>query len=410
MKHLLLAALIGASLAPANAQVARVVTLADSLVGGVGGIAVDRLGNVYSADFMDTVWRIRPDGRTDRFATGLYGPSGNFFDPQGNLLQSNFFGNYISKIARDGSHEVWVENGLNGPVGLTLAADGTTYVCNCSSNSIARVTEDRVAKEFAAGDLFRCPNGITTTPDGDIWVVNFSDGNVIRISEDGEARVHATVPGSGNGHITFARGALYVTAFQSHRIYRVSLEGEVDLVAGSANPGEVDGPPEQARFIFPNGIAVAPSGDRMFVNDYINRSPPTLDIPPVPLANVRLIKLANLAETMAKALQEGGVEDMKATHAAWRANPATAGAFTQIQLNVLGYQLMQAGNLEAAVTVFELNVQDYPQAFNPWDSLGEGLMNAGRTQEAIEAYERSLALNPDNQNARDMIARMQGDQ
>ena len=407
MRTIVLSLLLFVTL-PAGAQVARVLTLADSLVGGVGGIAVDRLGNVYSADFMDTVWRIRPDGRVTKFATGLYGPSGNFFDPQGHLMQSNFFGNYVSKIDREGRHEIYSEEGLNGPVGITITATGEMYVCNCSGNEIVRIDDDRVARTFSRGPLFRCPNGITSTPDGRLFVVNFSDGNVIEIAGDGEPSVHATIPGPGNGHITFARGSLYVTAFQSHRIFRVGMDGEVEHVAGAAQPGEVDGAPLESRFIFPNGIAVAPSGDRMFVNDYINRSPPTLDIPPVPLANVRLIKLANLAELMASALSAGGIEAMRSVHAGFRADPATAGAFTQIQVNALGYQLMQVGNLEAAVAVFELNTEDYPAAFNPWDSLGEGYMNAGRPDEAIAAYRKSLELNPGNDNAREMIARIEG--
>ncbi|NNE70501.1 MAG: tetratricopeptide repeat protein [Rhodothermales bacterium] len=410
MKRFLLAlGLLAATLSsPSSAQVARVVTLADSLVGAVGGIAVDRVGNVYSADFRDSVWRIAADGRVSKFADGLYGASGNYFDSQGNLLQSNFFGNTISRIDRTGKVETWVEEGLNGPVGLTITRDGKLYVCNCSGNTISVVDEDRVAREFSGGDLFRCPNGITSTPDGRLFVVNFSDGNVLELDSEGNASVLATIPGPGNGHIAVARGSLYVTAFQSHQIYRVDMDGTVERVAGSATPGEVDGPPDDARFIFPNGIAVAPSGDRLFVNDYINRSPPTLDIPPVPLANIRLIKLANLAEQMASALQSGGIEALVAVHAAYRANPATAGAFTQVQLNVLGYQLMQGGNLAAAVRVFELNTEDYPNAFNPWDSLGEGYMNAGRTEDAIRAYERSLELNPGNQNAIDMLARLKG--
>ena len=394
----------------ADAQVARVLTLADSLVGAVGGIAVDRAGSVYSADFRDGVWKITPDGRVSRFADGLYGASGNFFDSQGNLMQSSFFGNYISKIDRNGRSEVWVEEGLNGPVGLTITAAGDLYVTNCSGNTIGRVDENRVAQEFASGPLFRCPNGITSTPDGRLFVVNFSDGNVLELAKDGTASVHANIPGPGLGHIAFAQGSLYVTAFQSHRIYRVSLDGDVDLVAGSATPGEVDGAPADARFIFPNGIAVAPSGDRLFVNDFINRSPPTLDIPPTPMANVRLIKLANLAERMAAALQTGGIEALKKVHADYKAAPATAGAFTQVQLNALAYGLMQGGNLSAAIVVFELNAEDYPQSFNPWDSLGEGYMNAGRIQEAIEAYEKSLALNPANQNAVDMLAKIRGGQ
>jgi DNA-binding beta-propeller fold protein YncE len=394
----------------ADAQVARVLTLADSLVGAVGGIAVDRAGSIYSADFRDGVWKITSDGRVSRFADGLYGASGNFFDSQGNLMQSSFFGNYISKIDRNGDHEIWVEEGLNGPVGLTISAAGDLYVTNCSSNSIGRVDENRVAQEFASGPLFRCPNGITSTPDGRLFVVNFSDGNVLELAEDGTASIHANIPGPGLGHITFAQGSLYITAFQSHRIYRVGLDGEVEWVAGSATPGEVDGAPEDARFIFPNGIAAAPSGDRLFVNDFINRSPPTLDVPPTPMANIRLIKLANLAEQMAAALRTGGIDALRELHAAYRAAPATAGAFTQVQLNALGYGLMQGGNLNAAIVVFELNAADYPQAFNPWDSLGEGYMTAGRTQDAIEAYEKSVALNPANQNAVDMLAKLRGGQ
>jgi predicted negative regulator of RcsB-dependent stress response len=39
--------------------------------------------------------------------------------------------------------------------------------------------------------------------------------------------------------------------------------------------------------------------------------------------------------------------------------------------------------------------------------LGEALMKKGDTNKAIENYKKSLALNPNNQNAKDMIAKMQ---
>jgi hypothetical protein len=392
----------------AQAQVAHVITLADSLVGAVGGIAVDRTGDIFSADFRDAVWRIKPDGRVSKFAEGFYGASGNFFDARGNLMQANFYGDSISRIDRTGEHEPFVEEGLNGPVGITILGDGSMFVCNCRGNTISRVDEDRVAREFASGDLFRCPNGITSTPDGLLWVVNFSDGNIIKIDSLGNAEVHATVPGPGNGHIAFARGSLYVTAFQSHRLFRVGLDGEVELVAGDGTPGELDGAPEEARFIFPNGIAVSPSGDRLFVNDFINRSPPALDVPPVPMANVRLIKLANLTDRLAAALRAGGIEEMRRVHTAFRADPATAGRFTQTLMNAMGYRLLQGGNLAAAIAVFEMNVADYPAAFNPYDSLAEAYLAAGRKEESLVNYRKSLELNPGNQNARDAIARIEG--
>ena len=54
--------------------------------------------------------------------------------------------------------------------------------------------------------------------------------------------------------------------------------------------------------------------------------------------------------------------------------------------------------------IFELNVEAYPEAFNPWDSLGEAQMAAGQREKAIASYRRSLELNPDNTNAVSVLA------
>ncbi|WP_457654749.1 virginiamycin B lyase family protein [Rhodocaloribacter sp.] len=300
-KRLCMAVLVTAALAAAPAP-AQVITLADTLIGGVGGVAVDRLGNVYSADFMDTVRRIRPDGRVEKFADGLYGPSGNVVDRQGYLLQANFFGNYIVRIDRRGQAEMRVAEGLNGPVGLAFGPDGALYVNNCAGNAVSRVGPDRVARPFAGSDLFNCPNGFTVGPDGSLYVVNFRDGNMLRVSREGAVSLFATIPGGGNGHVAVARGAFYVTAFQTNRIYRVTTDGTVTLVAGTGAFGEVDGPAEEAAFTFPNGIAVGPAGDRLYVNDYVNRTPPNVLRLPVPVASLRLLKLAAVSDVMAAGL------------------------------------------------------------------------------------------------------------
>ena len=382
---------------------ARVVTLADSLVGGVGGVAIDRLSNIYSADFMDTVWRIRPDGRVEKFATGLYGPSGNFFDSQGNLLQSNFSGNFISKIDRSGNHEIWVEEGLNGPVGITIHPDGDVFVVNCNSNSVSRIVGDK-AVLHSDSELLNCPNGITTGPDGALYVVNFSDGAMLRVDLDGTTELFATIPGGGNGHVAVARGLFYVTAFQTNRIFTVSTEGDVTHVAGTGGFSEVDGSPMEASFIFPNGIAVDPKGDRLFVNDYINRTPPGVDVPPVPMANIRMIKLASIIDVLQAGLRSGGVDGMESAYREYKDNPGNGGIYTERDANGMGYALMNQGQLEAAVRLFELNAASYPRSFNAWDSLAEGYMTQERFEEAIEHYQKSLELNPANQNAKDKIA------
>ena len=55
---------------------------------------------------------------------------------------------------------------------------------------------------------------------------------------------------------------------------------------------------------------------------------------------------------------------------------------------------------------FKTNVTNYPTSFNAFDSLGEVYMLLEDKQKAIENYEQSLRLNPKNDNARKMIAKL----
>jgi hypothetical protein len=41
-----------------------------------------------------------------------------------------------------------------------------------------------------------------------------------------------------------------------------------------------------------------------------------------------------------------------------------------------------------------------------YDSLGEAYMEKGETGLAVANYEKSLELNPDNQNGRDMLEKL----
>lgn len=78
-------------------------------------------------------------------------------------------------------------------------------------------------------------------------------------------------------------------------------------------------------------------------------------------------------------------------------------------INDAGYFFIYAlEDYEAAIQIFSLNVELYPDSFNAYDSLGEAFMKNGETERAIEAYEKSLELNPENENAIEQIAEMSG--
>jgi CubicO group peptidase (beta-lactamase class C family) len=77
-------------------------------------------------------------------------------------------------------------------------------------------------------------------------------------------------------------------------------------------------------------------------------------------------------------------------------------------LNQLGYNLLFEKKIDDAVKVFQLNVQEYPKHWNCYDSLGEAYMVAGQKELAIQNYEKSLELNPDNKNGAEMLKKLKG--
>ncbi len=59
-----------------------------------------------------------------------------------------------------------------------------------------------------------------------------------------------------------------------------------------------------------------------------------------------------------------------------------------------------------AIDLFQLNAELYPGSPNAWNSLGDGWMAKGDFKKATVWYEKSLALKPGNQHAKDMIKKM----
>jgi CubicO group peptidase (beta-lactamase class C family) len=77
-------------------------------------------------------------------------------------------------------------------------------------------------------------------------------------------------------------------------------------------------------------------------------------------------------------------------------------------LNGLGYMMLRAKKTDEAIKIFQRNVEDYPNAWNPYDSLAEAYMVAGQKELAIKNYEKSLQLNPQNTNGAEMLKKLKG--
>lgn len=248
--------------------------LTDIMMGHqVGGLTIDAVGNLYVADFGDILWKIPPEGQLRVFAEGFYGSSGNAVDHVGNLFQSSYYGDYITKIDRTGHTTLLTASGLAGPVGIAVDQEsGELYVANCNGNTIARVGSDGVASTFAKGDLLKCPNGVVFDAAGLLYVVNYRDNHMLKIDRNGQVSMFATVSAKGLGHLCFKKDRFYVTAFESHEIYEVKLNGAVRRLLGNGQRGIVNGSGDIVRLSFPNGIACDPWGPHLYINEFDNDS------------------------------------------------------------------------------------------------------------------------------------------
>lgn len=69
-------------------------------------------------------------------------------------------------------------------------------------------------------------------------------------------------------------------------------------------------------------------------------------------------------------------------------------------LNTIGLQLIfNPKTSQQGINVFQLATKLYPNSANLYDSLAEGYLFLGNNEKAIESFQTSLNLNPNNQNA-----------
>lgn len=89
-------------------------------------------------------------------------------------------------------------------------------------------------------------------------------------------------------------------------------------------------------------------------------------------------------------------------------NYASGPAIEEGPMNALGYQLLAEKKFKDALRIFELNAAAHPKSGDAFDSLAEGYMVGGKAL-AIEYYRKSLALDPGNDNAAEMLRKLEAE-
>lgn len=111
------------------------------------------------------------------------------------------------------------------------------------------------------------------------------------------------------------------------------------------------------------------------------------------------------------ALVETSYNDIDAAiiyyHKLKKEQPRTFNFNDENELNNLGYQLINDVRIEDAIKVLELLISEFPNSSNPYDSLGEVYLLSGNTELSLKNYKKSLKLNPENENARNYITKIE---
>lgn len=80
--------------------------------------------------------------------------------------------------------------------------------------------------------------------------------------------------------------------------------------------------------------------------------------------------------------------------------------FSENEINLWGYSLINQEKLKEALEIFKLNTQLFPLSYNTYDSLAEGYWYLGNYKGAIAGYQKVLELKPNNAHAKGQIQKL----
>ncbi|MCG8327828.1 MAG: T9SS type A sorting domain-containing protein [Chitinophagales bacterium] len=227
-------------------------------------------GRIYSVDFNNgRLYQIFTDGTVQTLLTGIANPAGGGFGEDGAFYYSALAAGTIHQYDLDGTVTT-IATGLLQPTGILESnSPDTLYVGQYAGNSIVKVSKSSGQKSvLASGNGINGPDAVIYDGMGDLLVANFNNNVINRVSLGGAVSSFANLAVSGfAGYITRVGDHFYIPSIEGRRVYKISMDGEVELFAGNGSQGNVDGMAMEASFDSPNGIVGNPAGDTILVTD-----------------------------------------------------------------------------------------------------------------------------------------------
>jgi streptogramin lyase len=192
------------------------------------------------------------------------------------------------------------------PASITEDTSGNFYVADASGNIIEKITPAGAVSTLAgltglAGSQdgtgsnarFNQPRGVAVDGGGNLYVTDTGNATIRKITPDGVVSTLAGSAARGNqdgvgsaasfeaptGIAVDSAGNLYVADAFNATIRKITSAGSASTLAGTAGTrGDADGPGSSAQFNYPSGVAVDASGNVYVAdtyNDIIRKIDPT---------------------------------------------------------------------------------------------------------------------------------------
>lgn len=317
-------------------------------LGDHGHLLADGADGVLVSEYRDgRVLRLRPDGASVVFASGLRYPAGLAREPQGGVLLASLGQHAVLRFPPEGgdaqrvigveaSQQVGAAQAIPvaAPGGLSYDAQGALYFSEVAGGTLKRLLNGQIQQVAGGNDArFKEPSGVAVAPDGTLYAMESFGGRLWRQRPGGPLEpvvgtgALAVTVGSAQQVITAARfpalstpmgrpvglrvgpdGLPYWVDQAYGVVLRLAADGQVEVVAGKLparydqGGDEGDGAaPNQARFDRPNDMAFDAEG-RIYVADTLNFRVRCVDLvaqPPVVRSVAGQNKALSLAQLFA---------------------------------------------------------------------------------------------------------------
>jgi len=87
------------------------------------------------------------------------------------------------------------------------------------------------------------------------------------------------------------------------------------------------------------------------------------------------------------ACKEGGADSAVSTWHQLKKNKPDEYSFSELQLVVFGYYLLEKGKMQDAIKIFQLYIDEFPESWNAYDSMGEAYMMNDQKEQAKSTTE-----------------------